>query len=166
MRNALGRKLNRDKSEKIVALRNVSLEITEGEHIGIIGKNGAGKSTLLRVLTKVIIPFEGKIAVDNSKHIVPLLELGIGFQPDLSGRENCFVAGMLIVIELIQNRAWPKFSLLCVGSAFVASLPFVAFKILYYNSLLPNPFYAKTGFNLAHLMSGLEYAGRFFKHYP
>jgi len=96
LRSAIGRKLNGHKTEKIVALKKISLNIQEGEHIGIIGKNGAGKSTLLRVLTKVIIPFEGKVYLDNSKHIVPLLELGIGFQPDLSGRENCFVAGMLM----------------------------------------------------------------------
>lgn len=96
LRDTLGRKLNGCTSEKIIALKNIHLEIREGEHIGIIGKNGAGKSTLLRVLTKVITPISGKVQVDDSKHIVPLLELGIGFQPDLSGRENCFVAGMLI----------------------------------------------------------------------
>lgn len=96
LREAVGRKLNRHKSEKTIALKNVNLEIREGEHVGIIGKNGAGKSTLLRVLTKVITPTYGKVQVDDSKHIVPLLELGIGFQPDLSGRENCFVAGMLM----------------------------------------------------------------------
>lgn len=96
LRNALGRMLDGHKSEKIVALKNINLEIRQGEHIGVIGRNGAGKSTLLRVLTKVIIPGIGKVQVDDSKHIVPLLELGIGFQPDLSGRENCFVAGMLM----------------------------------------------------------------------
>lgn len=96
LRNALGKKMSRVNSEKIVALKNINLEIQEGEHIGIIGKNGAGKSTLLRVLTKVIAPSNGKVFVDDTKHIVPLLELGIGFQPDLSGRENCFVAGMLL----------------------------------------------------------------------
>lgn len=96
LRNALGRKLNGHDAARIVALKNVNLKIHEGEHIGIIGKNGAGKSTLLRVLTKVIMPLKGKVFVDDSKHIVPLLELGIGFQPDLSGRENCFVAGMLM----------------------------------------------------------------------
>jgi len=96
LREAVGRKLNGHKSEKIIALNNINLEIREGEHIGIIGRNGAGKSTLLRVLTRVITPAYGKVQVDDSKHIVPLLELGIGFQPDLSGRENCFVAGMLM----------------------------------------------------------------------
>jgi len=102
LRNALGRKLKGQKSEKITALKNINLEIRQGEHIGIIGKNGAGKSTLLRVLTKVIIPFEGKVVVDDSKNIAPLLELGIGFQPDLSGRENCFVAGMLMGYSKIE----------------------------------------------------------------
>ena len=96
LRSAMGRKLNKQQPEKIVALKNINLEIKEGEHVGIIGRNGAGKSTLLRVLTKVIIPGSGKVYVDSSKHIVPLLELGIGFQPELSGRENCFVAGMLM----------------------------------------------------------------------
>jgi ABC-type polysaccharide/polyol phosphate transport system ATPase subunit len=102
LRNALGRKLKGQKSEKIAALKNINLEIQQGEHIGIIGKNGAGKSTLLRVLTKVIVPFEGKVVVDDSKNIAPLLELGIGFQPDLSGRENCFVAGMLMGYSKIE----------------------------------------------------------------
>lgn len=96
LRDALGRKLKKHEQEKMIALKNISLDIKEGEHIGIIGKNGAGKSTLLRVLTKVIIPSQGKVTADYSRHIVPLLELGIGFQPDLSGRENCFVAGMLM----------------------------------------------------------------------
>jgi ABC-type polysaccharide/polyol phosphate transport system ATPase subunit len=96
LRNALGRMLNGHNLEKIVALKNINLEIREGEHLGIIGRNGAGKSTLLRVLTKVILPVVGKVQVNDAIHIVPLLELGIGFQPDLSGRENCFVAGMLM----------------------------------------------------------------------
>jgi len=96
LRDALGRKLKKHKQEKMIALKNISLDIKEGEHIGIIGKNGAGKSTLLKVLTKVIISSQGKVTADYTKHIVPLLELGIGFQPDLSGRENCFVAGMLM----------------------------------------------------------------------
>lgn len=96
IRHTIGRLLSGEKPEKIIALANLNLVIREGEHIGIIGRNGAGKSTLLRVLTKVITPVSGHVQVDDSKHIIPLLELGIGFQPDLSGRENCFVAGMLM----------------------------------------------------------------------
>lgn len=78
------------------ALRNINLEIREGEHIGIIGRNGSGKSTLLRVLSGVIIPQTGSIEIIRGKHFVPLLELGVGFHPELSGRENCFLAGTLM----------------------------------------------------------------------
>jgi len=83
-------------SPRFQALQNISMRIEEGENIGVIGRNGAGKSTLLRVLTKVISPQHGSVYLNRSKHIVPLLELGIGFQPDLSGRENCCLAGILM----------------------------------------------------------------------
>lgn len=83
-------------AERFQALHNVSLRISEGESIGIIGRNGAGKSTLLRVLTRVITPQHGSVYLADRRHIVPLLELGIGFQPDLSGRENCCLAGILM----------------------------------------------------------------------
>jgi ABC-type polysaccharide/polyol phosphate transport system ATPase subunit len=82
--------------DRFQALSEITFSICEGEHVGIIGRNGAGKSTLLKVLTGVITPQQGTVFVDRSKHIVPLLELGIGFQPDLSGRENCYLAGMLM----------------------------------------------------------------------
>ncbi|HET6273998.1 MAG TPA: ABC transporter ATP-binding protein [Bacteroidota bacterium] len=78
------------------ALADVSLTIQEGEHVGIIGRNGAGKSTLLRVLSRIITPQRGSLYVNGSMRIVPLLELGIGFQPDLTGRENCYLAGVLM----------------------------------------------------------------------
>ncbi len=96
LREALGAKLKKQSTEKIEALKKINLKITEGEHIGIIGRNGAGKSTLLKVLTKVIIPNKGDVIRNESKHFVPLLELGIGFQGDLSGKENCLLAGMLM----------------------------------------------------------------------
>ncbi len=88
--------LNGTSRPRLEALSNVSLTVGEGEHIGIIGRNGAGKSTLLRVLTRVITPQEGAVHLNGYKHVVPLLELGIGFQPDLSGRENSYLAGMLM----------------------------------------------------------------------
>jgi ABC-type polysaccharide/polyol phosphate transport system ATPase subunit len=96
LREAIGSRLKGRGMEKTKALNNISLTIKEGEHIGIIGRNGAGKSTLLKVLTKVIFPTNGKIIRDKTEFIIPLLELGIGFQPDLSGRENCYLAGILM----------------------------------------------------------------------
>ncbi|MBK6912347.1 MAG: ABC transporter ATP-binding protein [Ignavibacteriales bacterium] len=96
LREVIGAKLNGQENEKICALQDISLRIFEGEHIGIIGRNGAGKSTLLKVFTGVISPTWGRVIRATNKHIVPLLELGIGFQPDLSGRENCMLAGILM----------------------------------------------------------------------
>lgn len=92
----VGSALHGQQRESIKALDNVTLRIREGDHVGIIGRNGAGKSTLLRVLTRVITPQEGRVCLNGYKHIVPLLELGIGFQPDLTGRENCYLAGVLM----------------------------------------------------------------------
>jgi ABC-type polysaccharide/polyol phosphate transport system ATPase subunit len=96
LREVVGSRLMGKRLEKIKALSNINISITRGEHIGIIGRNGAGKSTLLKVLTKVITPTSGKMIRNESERLVPLLELGIGFQPDLSGRENCYLAGILM----------------------------------------------------------------------
>ena len=106
LRSSIGARVKRKRVPKLKALNNISLEINEGEHIGIIGRNGAGKSTLLKVLAKVIYPGKGKVKRNNKKAIVPLLELGIGFQADLSGRENCLLAGLLLgfSVEEIENR--------------------------------------------------------------
>ncbi|HET9317220.1 MAG TPA: ABC transporter ATP-binding protein [Vicinamibacteria bacterium] len=78
------------------ALQAVDLRVRRGEHVGVIGRNGAGKSTLLRVMARVILPQRGCVWTDASARTVPLLELGIGFQPDLSGYENCHLAGALL----------------------------------------------------------------------
>jgi len=96
LRESLGAMFNPEPADKTLALQKINLTIYENDHIGIIGRNGAGKSTLLRVLTKVITPTFGEVRCDDEKHIVPLLELGIGFQGDLSGRENCYLAGLLM----------------------------------------------------------------------
>jgi len=79
--------------------------------------------------------------------------------------EGALVALLLLIVEVIEKQRIPKYSLACGVTAFILSLPFVAFKVLYYGSVLPNPFFAKTGFSIAQLISGLEYTGRFFSHY-
>ena len=97
--------LRRKNREKLFALEDISLTIRDGEHVGFIGRNGAGKSTLLRVLTGVIHPQSGMVNVHNARHIVPLLELGIGFQADLTGRENCYLAGIIMGYTQEEIRA-------------------------------------------------------------
>lgn len=76
------------------ALRQVNLQVKTGEVYGIIGHNGAGKSTLLKLIARVISPTEGRVAVMGQ--VSPLLELGAGFHPELSGRENVFLNGALL----------------------------------------------------------------------
>ena len=87
------------------ALSGVSLSIAKGERLGVIGRNGAGKSTLLRVLARVIVPQHGQVTIDRARRIVPLLELGVGFQPDLSGAENCILAGTLLGVTPARIEA-------------------------------------------------------------
>jgi ABC-type polysaccharide/polyol phosphate transport system ATPase subunit len=96
LKYVLNNMLDGRRPPKIHALTDINLSIPEGAHVGIIGRNGAGKSTLLKVMTRVIIPQHGAVLVNKDKHVVPLLELGIGFQPDLTGRENCYLTGILM----------------------------------------------------------------------
>ena len=79
------------KYEEFWALKNVSFEVKRGEVVGIIGHNGAGKSTLLKVISGILKPTGGELEVCGN--IVPMLELGSGFDHDLTGRENIFLNG-------------------------------------------------------------------------
>ncbi len=76
------------------ALRGVSLEISRREVFGIIGRNGAGKSTMLKVISRILRPTAGRVVV--SGRVAPLLELGAGFHPELTGRENVFLNASLL----------------------------------------------------------------------
>lgn len=76
------------------ALRNVNFDIQQGDRVGIIGRNGAGKSTLLKVLSRITEPTTGSIAIKG--RIASLLEVGTGFHPELSGRENIFLNGAIL----------------------------------------------------------------------
>ena len=76
------------------ALKNIDLEVRKGEIFGILGRNGAGKSTLLKVISKVLVPIEGRVWING--YISPLLQLGAGFHPELTGRENVYLNATLL----------------------------------------------------------------------
>jgi lipopolysaccharide transport system ATP-binding protein len=80
--------------EEFWALREVSFDVQEGERVGIIGKNGAGKSTLLKLLSRITEPTEGTIRLRGS--VASLLEVGTGFHPELTGRENIYLNGSIL----------------------------------------------------------------------
>lgn len=76
------------------ALRDLSLGVSSGEVLGIVGRNGAGKSTLLKIVSRVLRPTEGRVVVRG--RVAPLLELGAGFHPDLTGRENVILNATIL----------------------------------------------------------------------
>jgi ABC-type polysaccharide/polyol phosphate transport system ATPase subunit len=80
--------------EKFEALKNVSFEVENGQWLGIIGDNGAGKSTLLKILAGIYVADSGKVIIDGKA--IPFLELGVGFQPELSARDNIYLNGLLL----------------------------------------------------------------------
>ena len=75
-------------------MKNVSFTVQKGESLGIVGLNGSGKSTLLKVIAEVMKPTEGKVIINGS--VAPLIELGAGFDMDLSARENIFLNGSVL----------------------------------------------------------------------
>jgi len=84
----------RNQMEHLEVLKGLSFDIMKGECVSVIGRNGAGKSTLLALLARVYKPTSGSIEING--RIAPLLELGAGFHPDLSGRENVFFNGIIL----------------------------------------------------------------------
>jgi ABC-type polysaccharide/polyol phosphate transport system ATPase subunit len=88
------RRALRPRSEEFWALRDVSFEVRRGETLGIIGDNGAGKSTILKLLSNVTTPTEGQITIRG--RLSALIEVGSGFHPELTGRENIYLSGSLL----------------------------------------------------------------------
>ena len=82
------------KYEEFTVFEDVSFDVKKGEVVGIIGKNGAGKSTLLKIVSGVLKPTKGQVT--SNVNIVPMLELGAGFDPELTGRENIYLNGSIL----------------------------------------------------------------------
>src|SRR3989344_4857484 len=91
--------------EKFLALKNINLKINEGERVGIIGRNGAGKSTLLKILSQITPPTSGEIHLRG--RVASLLEVGTGFHPELTGRENIYLNGAILGMK--QKEIAKKF---------------------------------------------------------
>jgi teichoic acid transport system ATP-binding protein len=98
LKNKIYRLLIGQKIPSFKALDGINIKINSNESIGIIGRNGAGKSTLLRVIAGIIVPSKGTAKI--KKRTTSILELGTGFHPELSGRENCQLAGSLMGLRL------------------------------------------------------------------
>ena len=93
---------NKSKNEVFKALDDVSFDVEKGQSVGIIGSNGAGKSTLLKVLSKITKPTSGRVTLEG--RVTSLLEVGTGFHPELTGRENIFLNGSILGMNKQEIR--------------------------------------------------------------
>jgi len=97
LRHASGNSRERNVQNSFWALKNVNLEVQKGDTVGIIGSNGAGKSTLLKILSRITDPTEGRVRLRG--RLASLLEVGTGFHPELTGRENIYLNGAILGMQ-------------------------------------------------------------------
>ena len=124
--------------EQVHALKNVSFEIQKGESVGVLGRNGAGKSTLLKLIAQVSKPTTGSVHING--RLAPLIELGAGFHPELSGRENIFLNA--IILGMTEEEVSNKFDEIV---EFAEIGEFVDVPIKYYSSGM----YVRLAFSIA-----------------
>ena len=91
-----------EKSETFTALKDVSFDVEYGESVGLIGRNGAGKSTLLKILSRITRPSKGKITL--YQRVSSLLEVGTGFNTELSGRDNIYLNGSFLGMKISEIK--------------------------------------------------------------
>ncbi len=127
LRRRPGAPSSRDRPETFWALRDVTFDVAQGEVVGIIGGNGAGKSTLLKVLSRITEPTEGRVEIRG--RVGSLLEVGTGFHPELSGRENTFLNGA--ILGMSRREIARRFDEIV---AFAEVAPFIDLPVKHYSS--------------------------------